>query len=338
MTLAGRGPQVMGVFLLFLTLTTIATGLRVYCRAVVIKLFGWDDWLALVAWILFVCHAFCAIVGVYHGTGQHAWLIEPPSDIVLGLKWWWICEPLYVLSNMAIKASIALQLLRLLVDVTQRTILLAVLVVTELYSLSFFFIFLFQCIPSSYFWTRFTGAEGTCLATSIVTSATYVYSAITCVGDWVYSILPFIIVCNLEQLAKREKVMVGVILAMSAVASIATIARIPYIQTMSNEADFLHATTDVAIWSCTETGLAITACCCATLRPLIRHLLEPARTRLTTPRASSRTRSWQSRTGTGPLRNMSESTDDTCLSPDLENTKSIERVRTYSVEEHGPKT
>ena len=39
---------------------------------------------------------------------------------------------------------------------------------------------------------------------------------------------------------------------------------------MRNEADFLYATTDVAIWSCSETGLAITAACCATLRPLFR--------------------------------------------------------------------
>lgn len=117
---------------------------------------------------------------------------------------------------MCIKASIALMLLRLLVDVTQRTILYVVLIVTEVYSAAFFFIFIFQCSPSQYFWTRLTGAEGTCLPTSIVTGTVYAYSAITCVGDWTFSILPFIIVWNLEQLPKREKAMVGVILAMSA--------------------------------------------------------------------------------------------------------------------------
>lgn len=34
--------------------------------------------------------------------------------------------------------------------------------------------------------------------------------------------------------------------------------------------DFLYATTDIAIWSCTEQGLAITAGSLATLRPLFR--------------------------------------------------------------------
>lgn len=117
---------------------------------------------------------------------------------------------------MAIKASIALMLLRLLVDATQRAILLVVLVVTELYSAAFFLLFIFQCSPVSYFWTRFAGAEGFCLNTAAVTGAVYAYSAIMCFGDWTFSILPFIIVWKLEQLPKREKAMVGIILAMSA--------------------------------------------------------------------------------------------------------------------------
>lgn len=44
----------------------------------------------------------------------------------------------------------------------------------------------------------------------------------------------------------------------------------PYIHNLRNQEDFLYATTDVAIWSCCETGLAITAASCATLRPLFR--------------------------------------------------------------------
>ncbi|EME40870.1 hypothetical protein DOTSEDRAFT_137132 [Dothistroma septosporum NZE10] len=323
-TPAGRGPQVMGIYLLFLILSTVATALRVYCRAVVIRLFGWDDCLAVLAWAFFACFAACAVKGVYHGTGQHAWDIQPPSELTDEWQWWWLCEPLYVLSNMAIKASIAIMLLRLLVDVTQRTILYVVLIATELYSAAFFLLFVFQCSPVSYFWTRFAGAEGACLNTSAVTGAVYAYSAIMCVGDWTFSILPVIIVWKLEQLPKREKAMVGIILAMSAIASIATIARIPYIHTLSNKDDFLYVTSDVAIWSCTETGLAITACCCATLRPLFRRLLD--RTKLPSSRTSGhgsdrRARSWQPLAAErGGARSVS--IEAICLSPDLKGGKS----------------
>lgn len=43
--------------------------------------------------------------------------------------------------------------------------------------------------------------------------------------------------------------------------------------TLENKAEFLYATTDVALWSCTETALGITAACCATLRPLLRKVM-----------------------------------------------------------------
>jgi hypothetical protein len=60
-------------------------------------------------------------------------------------------------------------------------------------------------------------------------------------------------------------------------ASIATIVRIPYVHKLGNQDDFLYATSDVAIWSCSETGLGITAACCAVLRPLFREVLASKR-------------------------------------------------------------
>jgi len=116
---------------------------------------------------------------------------------------------------MAIKASIALMLLRLSVRPTHKYILWVTFVITELYSAFFFFMFIFQCIPSEYFWTRFTGGHGSCLDTSIIIAVTYGYSAITCVGDLVFSILPVLLVWSL-QMGRKEKTAVIVILAMGA--------------------------------------------------------------------------------------------------------------------------
>jgi hypothetical protein len=52
-------------------------------------------------------------------------------------------------------------------------------------------------------------------------------------------------------------------------ASIATIVRIPYVHKLGNQDDFLYATS--------ETGLGITAACCAVLRPLFREVLASKR-------------------------------------------------------------
>jgi hypothetical protein len=178
----------------------------------------------------------------------------------------------YVLSNMCIKAAIAVQLLRLTVIRTHRIVIWCTLTVSELYSGFFFFLFVFQCRPSSYFWTRYTGGSGTCIDTQVTINATYAYSAVTCLTDWIYAILPCFFVWKL-QMNTRSKITVSLILGMGGIASTATIIRIPYVHTLGNEADFLYATTDVAIWSCVETGVGITAACLATLRPLFRTWL-----------------------------------------------------------------
>jgi hypothetical protein len=116
---------------------------------------------------------------------------------------------------MFIKASIGIMLLRLSVNSIHKSIVWTVLAFTEIYSLFFFFVFLFQCLPSAYFWTQLTGGEGYCMDPFIVVAVFYGYSAITCAGDWTFSILPVFLVWDL-QMSKKEKVSVTMILAVGA--------------------------------------------------------------------------------------------------------------------------
>lgn len=116
---------------------------------------------------------------------------------------------------MAIKASIGLMLLRLTVKPIHRLAIYIVLVTTELFSAAFFLLFVFQCRPSTYFWTKYIGGEGSCINPNITVDGVYAYSAITCVGDWIYAILPCILVWSL-QMQKAQKVFVALILAMGA--------------------------------------------------------------------------------------------------------------------------
>lgn len=49
MAVESRGPQIAAVTYTLVIVSTIATLLRVYCRAWVIKAFATDDWLAVIA-------------------------------------------------------------------------------------------------------------------------------------------------------------------------------------------------------------------------------------------------------------------------------------------------
>jgi hypothetical protein len=198
-------------------------------------------------------------MGVHYGTGQHTAGI-PPDDLPIALKNWWACEPLYVFTGMFLKASIAVFLLRLCVVEIQRYIIYAVVGLTQIYSVVFFFIFVFQCSPSSYFWTRFAPVPGVgyCIDASIPTNFFIGYSAIACLTDWTLALLPIFLVKNL-QMNKQTKISVALILSVGAIASSATIIRIPYLKGLTDAADFLYSTVDVAIWSTAETGIGITA-------------------------------------------------------------------------------
>ncbi|KAH8736571.1 hypothetical protein BGZ61DRAFT_341393 [Ilyonectria robusta] len=270
MAAESRGPQIAAVGWAFVTISSVATILRIYCRGWVIKAFAADDWLAVAAQILFIFFCAYEITGVRYGTGQHIANI-PQEDIPRAMQMWWTCEPLYVLTNMAIKGSIAIFLLRLCVHRTHKITIWVVTIVTEVYSLFFFILFILQCRPTSLFWLRFSSnpPSGSCLDAKIVSNTFYGYSAISCWTDWTLSILPIFIVWKL-QMNRRVKISVSLILAAGIIASSATIVRFPYIHSLTDIDDFLYSTSDVAIWSTVETGLGITASGLATLRPLLR--------------------------------------------------------------------
>lgn len=111
----GRGPQVAGAAGLFVALSTVAVLLRCYCRVIIVKQFGLDDWLTFISWVcslyllfppyththtqgatldaytficlqvLFVFYCTFSIAGTHHGTGQHAYDL-PPNELPIGLK------------------------------------------------------------------------------------------------------------------------------------------------------------------------------------------------------------------------------------------------------------
>ncbi|KAK8058863.1 hypothetical protein PG994_009311 [Apiospora phragmitis] len=264
-----RGPQISANAWAFVVLSSIATLLRIYCRGWVIKSFGLDDWLAVAAQILFLVFSSYEITGVTYGTGHHFADI-PTESFSKAMQMWWTCEPTYVLTNMAIKASIAIFLSRICIEKFHKIIIWSILALTEVYSLFFFLLFVLQCRPTALFWLRYTlePPAGMCLDATIVAKSFYGYSAISCLTDWTYSLLPIMLVWNL-QMNMRMKISVVLLLAAGVIA---TIVRFPYLYSLTDVDDFLYSTSDVAIWSTVETGIAITTAGLATLRPLFRSV------------------------------------------------------------------
>lgn len=67
----------------------------------------------------------------------------------------------------------------------------------------------------TFFWTRIQGdRDGSCLSSSVTTGSLYAYSAVTCLNDWVFALLPWLMVRKL-QMDRGTKIMVACVLAVA---------------------------------------------------------------------------------------------------------------------------
>jgi hypothetical protein len=177
----------------------------------------------------------------------------------------------YVACTTVFKASICVFIGRVCMNRAHSYIIYGTLSTVVVFSLAYLFIIIFQCSPSSYFWTQYTGGTGECLDGRVIQYASYVHSVLSAIADWTLGIVPIFIVRSLT-VTLRTKIVVAMILALGAVGSTATIIRIPFLKQLALN-DFLYSTTDVAIWSTVEPGIGITAAAMACLRPLCRTFL-----------------------------------------------------------------
>ncbi|KAJ0414024.1 hypothetical protein BJY00DRAFT_321388 [Aspergillus carlsbadensis] len=264
----GRSISIFVVTLVFSVLSLIAVALRCFVRLRLVRAFGRDDSLMLLAMSLNILFAVCGITGSFNGLGQKTEeLMHDIPSIEKALFWWWLGQASYVWVVTVAKISIALALLRLTISRAHQYILWGVIGVSTVVGLAFWFTLTLQCRPVSYFWQRFR-IEGSCISVDYLLALAYLYSATAVVCDFMLALLPILLVSRL-QMDFRTKAALAAILGMGCVASTAVIVRIPYLRYYEDD-DFLYATTPISIWSNVEAGLGITAGSLVTVRPLFR--------------------------------------------------------------------
>ncbi|KAI4912251.1 uncharacterized protein J4E92_010102 [Alternaria infectoria] len=264
MAIPNRGPELLAVNIAFVTTAVLACCLRIYVRLCMVKAFGRDDYLMVLATLFFISYTTSSCIGIHYGTGKHH--RDLPIEGVQNAKHaWYFCYLFYSISMICSKLSIGFLLLRISIRKLHTWIIYSAMCVSIIAGGTFFFVCLFQCYPISYMWDR-TSQEGKCVDNTVITALGYVYSIFSIITDFTFAIIPGFLVWHL-QLKRRTKVALIPLITMGCIASAAVIARMPFVHYF-NSPDFLWSTLDIAIWSSVEQGLAITAGSLATLRPL----------------------------------------------------------------------
>ncbi|KAI5196430.1 hypothetical protein AUEXF2481DRAFT_6038 [Aureobasidium subglaciale EXF-2481] len=267
-----RSSQILAVCVIFLVLSWISVGLRVYVKTRVLNQVGWDDGAMLATLLLFTGYLICQLGSLAHGNGRRR---ETMTDATaqIGLMYWFFCELFYTLATSMLKVSIGLFFLRIANNKWHVRIIKLIMYCSGVLGITYFCIVLFQCKPISFWWDLDPNHHGHCLSASVMADTSYVVSALNSVADWVFGILPIFIVKDL-QMHRHQKAVVAVILGFAAVGSSATIIRLPYVWTIKEyKGEFLWRTADVAIWTTVEVGIGITAGNLGTLRPLLQRFM-----------------------------------------------------------------
>lgn len=127
---------------------------------------------------------------------------------------WWAEGLVYYVACMSVKLSITLMLLRFVVEESHKRVVIIMGCMLQVYSVAFTFIYAFQCVPVTFFWTRAQGdISGRCLKLDKFFAAGYVYVGLNVLFDISMAIMPWLIVRKMQH-DLRTRLMVTSILAL----------------------------------------------------------------------------------------------------------------------------
>ncbi|TDZ24413.1 hypothetical protein Cob_v003424 [Colletotrichum orbiculare MAFF 240422] len=127
------------------------------------------------------------------------------------------------------------------------------------------------CRPVSFTWDK--SIDGHCAPSNIITSISYVISVLAIITDWTCAVVPTVVVWGL-QMKSRVKASVCAVLGLGAIASAATIVRLPYLQYYNQPKNYLHNIANIVLWSIFECGIGIIAGSLPSLRRLLKFWLD----------------------------------------------------------------
>ncbi|CRK35699.1 hypothetical protein BN1708_001331 [Verticillium longisporum] len=262
-----QGGALVATAITFLVLSWVSVILRTYVRAILTKAYQADDWLMLVAQLIFTASCVFILAGVDNGLGMHNKALEQSREI-RALMYQALATATYVLNMMFIKFSVGIFLLRLTTSKGYIWTIYISLAIVMIWTLVIFFWNIFQCHPVQAQWD-YTIQDATCVTPDHIVSAAYSISVMTILSDWLYALMPIPMIWKVK-MTVPAKISVILLLSLGIFASVATLIRLKFLADLNDLDDILFAGTDAMVWTLVEPGVAIVAASLVTIRPLLR--------------------------------------------------------------------
>ncbi|KAH7120219.1 hypothetical protein B0J13DRAFT_599485 [Dactylonectria estremocensis] len=252
-------------------LAVAAVALRLYVRRFKGGARLWLDDYAIVL-STFCCGATVAVTVLAgeHGAGEHIWVSKLPRVAKL-LKVIYAQGFVYGLAVTTTKISVLLLYRRLLYSNASPTSMFSILFWVALflaitYPIILWVTLITACRPISYFWTQYSGAEGTCINIKLFFLT---LGIINMLNDVVILLVPIPRILEL-QLSRRVKASTIGIMMLGGFVCIASIVRIYYLHQFFEQLDSTWWIGPTLAWSSIEPSVGIISACLPTFAPLFR--------------------------------------------------------------------
>ncbi|EME47215.1 hypothetical protein DOTSEDRAFT_166073, partial [Dothistroma septosporum NZE10] len=210
---------------IFLLSAWTTMGLRLWVRILMVRSFGWDDALLLVAAIGFTGYCIIVVLIESVGGGQRPNELDfPQLSRLVGMVV--SSFGLYIGSMMFFKISLGLFYLRLVIRPWQRHVVHVMIYFNIFYGTLLFFVAIFNCgDPTEYLENEL---KNVCMPQDTLYGIQVTGSILNAITDWVFAVLPIFVLAK-ASMPLATKLSAGLILCLACGGSIVSLIRIPYI-------------------------------------------------------------------------------------------------------------
>ncbi|KAG0127171.1 hypothetical protein HOY82DRAFT_83309 [Tuber indicum] len=263
-----KTPQVFAAALVLGTISFTVTALRVFTRTKIVRVWGADDALIVVAELLAIAFLICLLIGASNGVGSHIKTLSR-QEIRAFLKALWSLNIVSGLQAMFAKLSVLVFYRRVMGH--HRWFKLAtdaIIAFVILLGIQYVLVFFLFCRPFQYFWDK-TIPGGFCWDLELAHLINLVLNLIT---DVVITVLPFPILTKLV-LPRRQKFGLCAIFGLGGFVCAISIARVIELPHLSDSKDLTWDIAGAMLWLYVESTFIIIAACGPSLKPFFRRYL-----------------------------------------------------------------
>ncbi|KAB2580343.1 hypothetical protein DBV05_g1164 [Lasiodiplodia theobromae] len=278
---------VLTMVCLALTLGLSSLALRGYVKLRVRKMVTADDWIMLIAGLLWLGYMASQIAACANGFGAHTADLRQNSyyyvvgtahngDVVEALRFWFVSTLLHIGTTAVVRLSASLTVLgqpHPRSTFRRWTVILNLAIVT-LASIAFAVLLALQCTPLSAYWSRnrAEASSPSChFATTVVQPGWYGFAALSLVANLVLAF--FALTPVLQAGLSWRKRAPGAVLNLFSVTSVVMSAlQLAQVPTLRDTADLSFAAGDFASYALLVPSLALVAANLAGLGPWVKEL------------------------------------------------------------------